>query len=145
MRRLLLVALLAACGSDRVEPAFPASYATTFVEVRDCRPSADHDLHKIRIVASPDAVGPYMSRTAPFPVGALVVKEEYDFTDDDCAGPIVEWTVMEKLDTTDDLGWHWERVAADRTITSTNESRCIGCHTACGRAPDGYDGTCAVP
>ncbi len=145
MRALLYLAVLAACGSDSVEPAFPASYASSYVEVRDCRASADHDLHKLRIVASPDAVGPYMSRTAPFPVGAIVLKEEYDFADGDCTGPIVEWTVMEKTDLAADLGWHWERVSADRSITSTNDTRCIGCHTACGVGPDGYDGTCAVP
>lgn len=137
--------LVCACGGDSVEPLFRAEYAATFTEVRDCRSSSDHDLHKIRILADPAALTPYRERNAPFPVGAIVLKEEYDFADTFCDGPVIEWTVMERLDVDDNLGWSWQRVGKDRSVTSEDDSRCIGCHTDCGVGPDGYDGTCAVP
>jgi hypothetical protein len=141
---LLLVAL-AACGQDASTPAFRADYAASYVEVRDCRSSADHDLHKIRILADRAALAPYRDRTAGFPTGAIVLKEEYDFADGDCTGPVIEWTVMEKLATSDNLGWSWQRVDADRDVVTENDTRCITCHTQCGVAPDGYLSTCAVP
>ncbi len=124
---------------------FRADYAATYTEVRNCRASSDHDLHRIKVLADPAALGPYQTRTAPFPVGAILLKAEYDFADITCTGPIVEWTVMQKLAAPEDLGWVWQRVAADRSVTSENESLCITCHTDCGDAPEGYDGTCTVP
>jgi hypothetical protein len=146
MRAAALCLLLAACADDPAPaPAFPADYAATFTEVRGCRPSADHDLHKIRVLADPAALDAYTTRAAPFPEGALVLKEEYDFTDDTCAGPVVEHTVMRRLAGAENGGWAWQRVAPDRTVTSVDEARCIGCHAQCGRPPDGHDGTCAVP
>ncbi len=137
--------LLAACGQDATTPAFRADYAATFVEVRNCRSSADHDLHKIRILADPAALAPYRDRTAQFPLGAIVLKEEYDFADGDCSGDVIEWTVMEKLPSADNLGWSWQRVDAKRAVVTDDDARCITCHAACGVAPDGYAGTCAVP
>ena len=139
--RLSVVFLLAACGSDGASPLFPESYAASYVEVRNCRASADHDLHKIRIVADPIAMPIYTSRSGPFPDGAILVKEEFDFSDGNCSGEIVEWTVMKKVAG----AWQFQRVNADRGVETENEARCINCHTACGRAPDGHDGTCAVP
>lgn len=139
-----LIAVVLGCGSDPVEPAFPADYAASYLEVRDCRSSADHDLNKIRIVADPAAMPAYVART-PFPVGAIVLKEEYDFVDDSCNGAIKQWTVMVKVDDDTNLGWSWQRVDASRAVTGEDESRCIGCHTDCGRPPDGFEGTCAVP
>lgn len=143
--RALAVALalaLAACGDDAPEPMFPADYATSYVEVRDCRSSSEHDLRKVRILADPAALDPYTTRAAPFPVGAIVLKEEYDFADGACAGPILEWTAMRRLEA--DATWAWERVDADRAIVSTDDARCRNCHASCGRAPDGHDGTCAM-
>ena len=40
------------------------------------------------------------------------------------------------------LDWEWQDVDAARKVVSANDSRCIGCHTACGTAPGGYEGTC---
>jgi Cytochrome P460 len=147
MRALLWLAVAAGCGSD-VAAEFPADYATTYLEVRGCRPSGDHDLHSIRVLADPLAWPTYTRRDAPFAEGAVVLKEEYDFADRTCAGPIVEWTVMRRLagDQGDKTaGWAWQRVAADRSVTSEDEPRCIGCHQRCGQSPDGHDGTCAMP
>ncbi len=137
---------MAAGCSGGADPAFPADYATTFTEVRDCRPSADHDLHLIRVLADPQALEPYRDRAEPFPEGAVVLKEEHDFGDVDCSQPPIGWTVMVKDSTaTDSEGWQWQRVDVNRKVTSENESRCFGCHHDCGVPPDGYLGTCAVP
>lgn len=142
--RWLAVLLVAACGGGGPEPLFRADYAASFTEVRNCRSSGDHQLHKIRILADAAAQDAYTTRSAPFPVGAIVLKEEYDFADGSCSGDILEWTVMQKIDATT---WEWQRVTADREVAFQSEEpqRCIQCHAQCGRAPDGHDGTCALP
>ena len=136
--------MLAACGTDAAPPAFPATYATSYVEVRNCRSSSDHDLHKIRVLADPAALAPYRDRNAEFPTGAIVLKEEYDFADGNCTGQVIEWTVMEKVAASSNLGWSWQRVDVDRDVVAEDNTRCINCHTQCGVAPDGYLGTCAA-
>lgn len=165
--RWLLVALaaplaaLASCGGggdapDAIDapptidafvtvPFFPEGYvAAGFAEVRDCRGSADHDLSQIRILASPDAIDAYTNRT-PIPTGAVLVKEQYDFSDDACSGPILELaTIRRDPAATETLGWRWQRVAPDREVLTEDESRCYGCHDDC-LAPDGFEFTCAVP
>ena len=142
-------AVAAGCdGGDEPAPAFPADYAATYVEVRGCRGSADHDLRRIRVLADPAALAPYQTRSAPFPPGAIVLKAEHDFADDDCTGPVVEWTVMTRLAAGTAPGlldWSWQRVDGDRRVVSEDEPRCAGCHADCGGPPDGHDGTCAVP
>lgn len=145
MTRWLVLALAIGACTDDVEPTFPASYAATYTEVRNCRSSSDHDLHRIRVLADPAALGPYQTRTAAFPVGAIVLKAEYDFADVTCSDDPVEWTVMQKSASPEALGWVWQRVGADRTVTTENDPSCITCHTSCGVAPDGYDGTCTMP
>ena len=148
----MLVVAMAACGGDDdggPEPLFPADYAA-YREVRDCRPSGDHDLQMIRVLADPAAEGPYTTRTGAFPAGAVVLKEQFDFGDTTCSGPVAQWTVMAKADdgAAGDpllLGWRWQRVDAERRVVSEDDSRCFGCHAKCGGAPDGFDGTCAVP
>ena len=131
-----------------LEPSFPADYLGSYTEVRNCRSSGDHDLHNIRILADPVALGPYNARDMPFAEGAVVLKEEYDFGDMDCAGEILQWTVMRKLApdaSPGTLGWSWEQVDAQRNVVEVDLPRCISCHTGCGVEPDGFDGTCAVP
>jgi hypothetical protein len=143
-----LVCLLAACGGDDDGPAqaFPDDYASSYVEVRDCRKSGDHDLNYIRVLADPAALAPYRDRNAAFPEGAVVLKEEHDFADDTCTGEVRQWTVMVKrAAAADQLGWDWQRVDQDHNVVEENAPRCIGCHQGCGGPPDGYDGTCAVP
>jgi hypothetical protein len=128
-------------------PAFPADYATTYTEVRDCRNSADHDLSRVRVLADPAALEPYRQRDADFPVGSRVLKEEHDFADSDCSGSPVRWTVMTRLapgSSPATLDWHWQKVEPPREVRTENEPRCIGCHTSCGVPPDGYLGTCTV-
>lgn len=132
------------CGGEAEVPVFPDTYASTYQEVRDCRRSPDHDLNYIRVLASPEAADPYMGRAQPFPVGAIVLKEEYaDAACQDLDG----FTVMRKEEagyapSTGD--WSWQRVSADRDVVPIDEARCIGCHSLC-TPPEGYDFTCAVP
>lgn len=139
---VVLIGLVAACAGD--EPLFPADYASSYTEVRGCRRSADHDLHYIRVLADPEALAPYRDRAGEFPVGSIVLKEEYDFADGDCTGELVEWTVMQKTASAARLGWDWQRVAADRSIESASSTLCSNCHASCV-APDGFDATCATP
>ena len=149
---LLVIALFAVgCGDDDVppiDPLFPADYTASYVEVRDCRPSGDHDLNNIRVLADPVALAPYRDRDAPFPTGALLLKEEHDFGDTDCTGPPIQWTVMQKLDddsAPEQLDWRWQKVDVDRQVISEDDSRCFGCHDLCDEPPDSYLYTCAVP
>ncbi|MCB9702170.1 MAG: cytochrome P460 family protein [Myxococcales bacterium] len=151
----LTLTALACNGDDSGEsesagpdPDFPADYPASYVEVRNCRGSGDHDLNNIRILADPSALGPYQGRNAPFPEGAIVLKEEYDFADQSCNGPVKQWTVMRRLaagSSPDTLGWSWQRVDAQRSVVDVDAPRCIDCHTGCGVPPEGYEGTCAVP
>jgi hypothetical protein len=150
MKRLSVLALLvvAGCGGDDAAPVFPEDYASTYVEVRDCRGSGDHDLHNIRVLADPAALAPYRDRDAPFPEGAIVLKEEHDFDDVDCSRAPIGWTVMQRLApgaSEATLGWRWQDVDADREVISEDDPRCVNCHVECGVPPDGYEGTCAIP
>lgn len=128
-------------------PAFPSDYADSYVEVRSCRKSADHELELVRVLADPDALGPYEGRAGEFPEGAVVLKEQYDATDTTCSGSVTQWTVMQKrAAATESRGWDWQRVSADRRVVETNTASCHGCHAGCtGGAQPGYDLTCADP
>jgi Cytochrome P460 len=138
----------AAVDAPGAAPLFPADYAATYQQVRACRNSLDHDLHRIRVVASPDALASYNGRTMPFPAGAIVLKEEYEGSDTTCAGPIVSFTVMKKLaagSAAATLDWQWQEVSGDRRTVNEDNRSCVGCHKFCGVPPEGYDGTCTVP
>ncbi|HVJ18533.1 MAG TPA: cytochrome P460 family protein [Polyangiaceae bacterium] len=148
----VVVGVLAACSASdppaqEDSPLFPADYADSYVEVRGCRRSADHELEFIRVLADPDALGPYTERTSAVPDGAVVLKEQYDPSDDTCSGPVTQWTVMLKNQSASErLGWDWQRVSANREVVEVNTPRCIGCHQGCTGAPGvGYDYTCTEP
>lgn len=136
-------------GDDgSVEPFFPEDYEATYTEVRNCRGSGDHDLNNIRILVDPAARTPYEGRAEPFPTGAVVIKEEYDFGDTTCSGALKQWTVMRKRPSgtaPETLGWEWQQVDAERRVVDEDPPRCINCHQGCGVAPDGYDWTCSIP
>jgi hypothetical protein len=135
-------------GEAKDDVAFPASYADSYVEVRDCRQSGDHDLNNIRVLVDSAASTAYEGRSEPFRTGSVVLKEEYEFDDVDCTGEIKQWTVMQKLEagsSEETLDWTWQRVDRDRQLVGENNSRCVSCHTACQGNPTGYDSTCADP
>ncbi|HEY8141779.1 MAG TPA: cytochrome P460 family protein [Kofleriaceae bacterium] len=132
------------------EPLFPADYASTWTKVRDCRSSSSHDFHLIVIWADPDAAGPYLDRDADFPVGSVVLKEEYDIGDTECTGDIVQWSLMKRLEAGSapeaQLDWLWQKVDENRQVLTQNESRCYACHLDCDGDPgDSYENTCAEP
>lgn len=140
----------AGCGSAGSEETrlFPVDYDASYVEVRPCRASADHDLNHVKVLVDPSAKDAYQLRDRPFPVGAVILKEEYDFGDGSCTGPLKQWTVMVKLpdgSAPGALDWRWQKVGVDRTVLTDNEPRCYGCHTSCGALPVGYLGTCSAP
>ena len=145
----LALALLACNGGDDGEqPVFPADYAATYQEVRGCRLSLEHDLVRMRVLAAPDALSPYNERTAPFPTGAVVLKEQFDSGDTSCTGPLVSITVMQKLDvgsSPETIDWQWQTADPDHRTVPSDINRCTQCHIDCGKPPDGYDGTCTVP
>ncbi len=146
---VLTLSLLGACSSG-VDPVaeFPAAYLNTYTQTRGCRSSPDHDLNHVTVLVDPAALEPYMNRVSAFPVGAVVLKPEFDYSDPDCTGTPIEWTVMVKLapgSSPDTLDWHWQRINGDRSVRTDDEPRCYGCHTGCTTSTDGYDHTCSVP
>src|SRR5688500_18488930 len=72
-------------------PAFPADFEASSHEMRDCRFSHEPALRYIRVLVSDGAREPYaaLSEDRPYPVGALLVKLEYD--DESCT-ELVEYT-----------------------------------------------------
>ncbi len=151
-RRAVLLALVccaAACGTDNKTeaPIFAADYASSYTEVRNCRPSVEHGPVNIRVLAAPDALTTYTTHNGPFTTGAILLKEEYPEADTACAGPIKQWTVMEKLDdgsATAMLDWHWQKVDKSRKPIMVDDPTCIACHKMC-QAPQGYLNTCTLP
>jgi hypothetical protein len=147
---IALVVTVVACDDGdepTAEPFFPEDYEESYAEVRPCMPSGDHDLNNVRIVVDAAALVPYEERMEQFPVGAVVLKPEYDFGDMTCSGAPKQWTVMRRLaegSAPDTLDWEWQQVDADRKVVSEDLPRCIACHTGCGMPPDGYEGTCAI-
>ena len=144
---VLVAATAVGCGDDGGEPVFPEDYLATYTEVRDCRANGgSHDFNRIRVLADATGLAAYTDRVAPFPIGSVVVKEEYDPNDTTCSGDIMQWSVMQRLaDGNEDLlNWRWQRVGLGHTVISEDEPRCFGCHADCV-PPDGYFNTCTVP
>ena len=147
---VIILAALTACSDPAPLPAplFPVDYAT-YTEVRNCRPSLEHGPDNIRVLASPDGLTTYNSRTGPFATGVILLKEQFFSSDTSCTGPIKQWTVMEQLaagSSTDTLDWHWQRVTSGRETTMDDDVTCISCHAMCGQpGGGGYLATCTDP
>lgn len=146
-----LVFLACACSGgdatdekDTTVPDFPADYRDSFVEVRSCRPSGDHNLNTVRVLSTPSAAEAYRTHRGSFDVGDVLLKEEFEFGDSDCSGAAVGWTSMLRLpdEPAGVDGWRWQRVDAGRHVVEVDGSACMGCHASCGVAPDGHESTC---
>jgi hypothetical protein len=132
------------------EPAraavFPADFADRYRETRDCRHSHEHELHYIRVLVSADAEAPYaaLSPDEPYPVGATLVKAEYD---DELCELLVGYTAYEKRAKGENPAggdWWWQKLDADENVLEEGAPwRCINCHTVHCAPPYGYDLTCA--
>jgi len=137
-----------ACGTESSgdPPLYPLDYRKTYQEVRNCRFSIEHNSVRIRVLASPDAVGPYTTRSEPFPAGAVVLKEEFDEDDTTCAKMLRRVTVMRKLPVgtaPGDLDWEWQETDETHEPTGRPIRGCTTCHADCSMM--GFDGTCTVP
>lgn len=95
----------------------------------------------------PVPLGPYqdLSPASPYPLGATLVKAEYD--DDSCA-VAVGYTAMRKevVDGPDGgaHGWHRQKLDADRRVLLDGAPTvCIACHTQHCAPPYGFDLSCA--
>jgi len=122
----------AACD-ENVSPIsdtfLPKDYRMTYSEVRDCRRSVDHDLANIIVRTSQIASAAYRGGPYPFPVGSIVVKEEY--ADPDCRG-LLGWTLMRKETAGYDPAfgdWRWQKLDRERRVVMDGKvERCRGCH-----------------
>jgi hypothetical protein len=147
MRSCAVLAFWLGASGCQPEVFFPEDYATAYREVRRCQQSSDHELNAVRVLADPAAAEVYLSRDAGFAVGAVVLKAEYEFGDTTCAGPLKQLTVMRRVvdgGSPATLDWDWQTVDPRRTVTQSNDTRCTGCHAACGHAPDGFEATCGM-
>jgi hypothetical protein len=161
MALALLPLLVAACGGDDdgppdaapdaevdagPHPHFPADFEQRYEELRDCRFSHEHELRYIRVFASPSAAESYrqLSPDAPYPVGANLVKSEYD---DELCTDLREYTEMTKLDADsfpEGGDWLWQRIDPERRVTESGApTRCTVCHKVHCAPPFGYDLSCA--
>ena len=147
---LCALAALAGCADDdaseptRPDPIFPADFGATWQEARTCRFSHDHELRSIRVFADADAFVPYTEWSEPYPVGATIVKIEYE--DDQCQ-KIQGYSAMQKLEegaAPEGYDWIWQKLdAAQRVETGSDiPARCIDCHEYHCRAPYGFDFAC---
>ncbi len=145
---LLLVAT--GCpGPDPIEPSadFPADFPAAFREARTpCTLSHDHELRYIRVYADDAAYEAYRQQDRPYPVGARLLKVEYD---DEACTELLDYVLMERLETgsrPEELDWEWRRFdALRRDIVDRRRipATCIDCHDwHCARPPYGWDYTC---
>lgn len=141
-----LALALCAC-EDASVPVFPEDAPGQWLEMRDCRLSHEHELRRIRVLASPTAEAAYadLSPDEPYPEGAVLLKLEYD--DDGGCTDLLEYTAMQKLApgaNPDGGDWLWQRVSVDREVVEEGAPvRCINCHQVHCEPPYGYDLTCA--
>ena len=144
-----LALLPAACGGEEgpsAQPVFPENPELAWREIRDCRHSHEHELRFIRVFASPTAEDSYLalSPDVPYPVGATLVKLEYD---DPGYTELLGYTALQKQEPgVQPAGgdWLWQRVNADREVEEEGAMlRCVNCHAVHCEPPHGYDLTCA--
>jgi hypothetical protein len=122
----------------------PEDYLQRFVEVRDCRPSIDHDLQRIVIKTETGAATRYNAGPFPLDTGTLIIKEE--FSDPECK-LLSGWTLMRKEPAGYDGrfgNWRWQRLGPDGKVREDGKLlRCAGCHAAA--ACQARDFACAEP
>lgn len=152
------IALSACTGGSQQGPEHDAGPEPVFgedveawTEGRTCGFTHEHDLRYIRVMVDEAADVPYqaLEQNYPYPVGATLVKLEYD--DEDCT-ELVGFTAMKKRAAGySALGndWQWQRLDAERNVLEDGEIRtCITCHQhhctwpICGYEDCGFDLTC---
>lgn len=126
----LLVTLWGCDQSDfSSEVVLPSNYRETFVQVRTCRSSIDHDLAYVTIWTSPAAAASYDFGPYPFPTGSLIVKEQY--VDPTCS-KLSGFSLMQKGGPRSDPkhgDWRWLRMDSKlRVVEDGKIARCALCH-----------------
>jgi hypothetical protein len=133
---LCLVAIaLASCAkidSPDAEVVLPSDYRTSFVQVRGCRSSIDHDLMNVVVRVRNDQAALYDDGPYPMPEHALVVKEQY--RDNQCHD-LAGYTVMRKEGGGYfPAGGDWQYFSLDAfgsILMQGQVARCAGCHAMC--------------
>lgn len=141
-----LVAALSGCDAadpgqaDAGRPVFADDWASTYVELRGCRLSIEHELEYIRVLADPAAAaqfGACLDAEAgpgcdpPFAEGAVLLKAQY--RDDDCAD-LLGFTAVRREAAAPAAGggWRWQSVDPDGAVTLDGAPpTCVGCHQTC--------------
>jgi hypothetical protein len=132
------------------EPDFPADYADKATS-RSGTAAAAATTTSTTSGSSPipPPSAPYQGRAEPFPAGAIVLKEEYDFGDLDCSGrdqAVDRDASPGRWASPDTLDWAWQRVDAQRRVFEVETPCAASAVTrAAASPPDGYEWTCAVP
>jgi hypothetical protein len=144
-----LVVAIAGCPETPDDEApFPRDYERVWDEARaPCVLSHDHELRHVRVFANDLAFGPYTLANAAYPVGAILLKAEYN---DDACTELLSYVVMEKLPAgstpSDEHDWTWRRFDPERReIVDARmiPATCITCHEVhCEAPPYGWDYTC---
>lgn len=127
----LIAAVNASLAGCPIEPIFPANYRDSYVVVRDCRLSIEHGAVMIRVWADPTSAQAYLEEANPLPVGAVIVKEEFEGVDCDSDAELLRWRPMRKEPPGFDPehgDWAWQWVNRDRTVLLNDKTTCIGCH-----------------
>jgi len=140
----LAVVAFSGCDDSEQQPRFPENFQQTYLEMRTCRHSHEHELRHIRVFASPEAQLPYRTLKVgtPFPPGATLVKLEYQLAGCNPAD-LLQYTVMHK-GPGGEGDWLWQRVSVERRVEEEGTPRrCINCHTVHCSPPFGYDLSCA--
>ncbi|MCB9740518.1 MAG: hypothetical protein H6747_14740 [Deltaproteobacteria bacterium] len=102
-------------------------------------------MNHIRVLADDAAHDRYLNWDAPFPVGATLLKLEYD---DAACSNLIRYTVMQKREAASDPergDWRWQTVSPTREVLPSNTKSCVGCHTVHCKESEGtgFDLTCA--
>jgi len=150
---LVFAVSLNACSNDSAEqppespqPLFPVDFESLWSEARECRFSHDHELLSIRVFVDPSGFDSYTTWSRPYPIGATIVKIEYD---DEACTERVGLSVMQKRDPGADPesgDWRWLKLDPEyRAITRSDiPARCVTCHEAHCRTPYGFDMACGA-
>lgn len=125
---------------DASAPVFPADWESTYVELRGCRLSIEHELESIRVLADADAAPHFRACLdaegadgagcgAPLAEGAVLLKAQYR---DAACTDLLRWTAVRREAGAPGGGWRWQSVDADRRVRLDGAPpACISCHETC--------------
>lgn len=150
---LSLASVVTGCEPDdpeTIDPIYPADWKSTYIEVRGCRGSPDHDLEFVGLWIDPasqarfdECVKPGGTCTGAFDAGATFVKPQYS---DPACTDLVRVSAARKEAGFDAVGgWRWQEVAYTGGKAKVTEDgalqQCYGCH-ASSACEDAFDTRC---